>query len=34
MQSKEEANCWFGGMALPSWKSNNDAIIELNDPSD
>ena len=33
MQSKEEENCWFGGMALPSWKSSND-LINVNDPSD
>ena len=33
MQSKEEVNCWFGGMAVPSWKSS-DKDICLNDPSD
>ena len=33
MQSKRKANCWFGGMAVPSWRSSND-IIEINDPSD
>ena len=33
MQSKEEVNCWFGGMAAPSWKSSEN-VIEMKDPSD
>ena len=30
MHSKEEPNCFFGGMAAPSWKSDNFA----KDPTD
>ena len=33
MHSNEEPNCFFGGMAIPQWQSNNDGDYRI-DPAD